>query len=48
MDVRGNGAKFEVEFMTGDGQTVGVFTLEASDIRKLEGSEILHARRVSA
>jgi len=25
-----------------------VFTLGASDIRKLDGSEILHARRVSA
>jgi len=47
-DVRGDGAEFEVEVMTGDGRTVGVFTLGASDIRKLDGSEILHARRVSA
>jgi putative addiction module component (TIGR02574 family) len=30
------------------GRTVGVFTLGASEIRKLDGSEILHARRVSA
>jgi len=48
VDVRGDGAEFEVEFMTGDGRTVGVLTLEAADIRKLDGSEILHARRVSA
>lgn len=48
VDVRGDGAEFEVEFMTGDGRTVGVFTLGASEIRKLDGSEILHARRVSA
>lgn len=48
VDVRGDGAEFEVEFMTGDGRTVGVFTLGASDIRKLDGSEILHSRRVSA
>jgi hypothetical protein len=41
-------AEVEVEFMTGDGRTVGVLTLEATDIRKLDGSEILHARRVSA
>lgn len=44
----GQGAEFEVEFMTGDGRTVGVLTLGASEIRKLDGSEILHARRVSA
>jgi len=30
------------------GRTVGVLTLGASEIRKLDGSEILHARRVSA
>ena len=48
VDVRGDGAEVEVEFMTGDGRTVGVLTLEATDIRKLDGSEILHARRVSA
>jgi hypothetical protein len=48
VDVWGDGAEFEVEFMTDDGRTVGVLTLEASEIRKLDGGEILHARRVSA
>lgn len=48
VDVRGEGAEFEVEFATGNGRTVGVITLEPGDIRKLDAGEILHARRVSA
>ena len=46
VDVRGEGAEFEVEFVTGNGRTVGVITLEPADIRKLDGAEILHVRRV--
>jgi hypothetical protein len=38
----------EVEFVTGDGRTVGVVTLEPAALRKLDAGEILHTRRVSA
>ena len=31
-----------------DGKTVGVVTLKPEDIRRLDASEILHARRISA
>ena len=48
VDVRGEGAELEVEFVTGDGRTVEVATLEPTDLRKLDAGEILHARRVSA
>jgi hypothetical protein len=34
--------------MTTKEHEIVVLTLEATDIRKLDGSEILHARRVSA
>jgi hypothetical protein len=47
VDVRGDGVEVEVEFMTGDGLAVGVLTLGASGIRKFDGSELLHVRRVS-
>lgn len=42
------GAKaFEVEFITLTGQTIGVVTLEAKDVRPLRSSEIAHARDVA-
>ena len=41
-------AAFEVEFVTGEGQTVAVLTLERSDVRPMEGREILHARALAA
>jgi hypothetical protein len=39
---------YEVEFVSGDGKTVGVVTLKPEDIRRLDAREILHARRISA
>jgi hypothetical protein len=42
------GEAFEVEFVTGEGETVGVFTLDQKDIRRMEGREILHARTLVA
>ena len=39
---------YEVEFIAGDGQAVGVVTLKPEDIRRLDASEILHAGRISA
>jgi len=38
---------FEVEFVTAEGKTIAVLTLQESDIRSLRGGEILHAREVS-
>ncbi len=39
---------YEIEFVTGSGQTVAVETLEPKDIRPLGGGEILHTRTVTA
>ena len=35
---------YEVEFVTGGGETLAVLTLAPSDIRPLRPSEVLHAR----
>jgi hypothetical protein len=43
-----NNEAYEVEFIASDGNTVGVMTLKTEDIRRLDASEILHARRISA
>jgi hypothetical protein len=40
------GAAFEVEFVTGQGDTIGVLTLEDADIRPIGGREVLHAREL--
>lgn len=42
------GKAYEVEFITGAGQTVAVETLVPTDIRTLGASEILHIRSVTA
>lgn len=41
-----DGEAYEVEFMTGNGDTVAVLTLERGDVRSLADGEILHARRL--
>ena len=41
------GRAFEVEFVAGDGRTVGVLTLEPGDIRAVSEAEILHVRAIS-
>ena len=38
------GKAYEVEFVTGEGKTVAVITLEQSDIRPMQRQEILHVR----
>jgi len=38
---------FEVEFVAAEGKTIAVLTLQAADIRSLQGGEILHARELS-
>lgn len=37
-----NGEAFEVEFVTGEGQTIAVVTLTERDIRPMRRGEILH------
>ena len=37
---------FEVEFMTAEGKTIDVLTLEREDIRPFSGHEILHSREM--
>lgn len=41
---RYSGQAYEVEFVTGSGETVAVLTLSASELRPLEPTEILHVR----
>ena len=42
------GEAFEVEFVTGEGATVAVATLEARDLRPVASTEILHTRALDA
>jgi Domain of unknown function (DUF4926) len=39
-----SGKAFEVEFVTGEGETVAVETLSASDVRPMRRADILHFR----
>jgi hypothetical protein len=39
-----DGKAYEVEFVTGEGKTIAVVTLEPSDIRPMQRQEILHVR----
>ncbi len=39
-----DGKAYEVEFVTGEGKTIAVITLERSDIRPMQRQEILHVR----
>ena len=43
-----DGVAFEVEFVTGKGDTVAVITLESKDVRPMHPNEILHAREIKA
>jgi len=44
----GDGAGLEVEFVTGEGETVAVLTLERGAVRMMKKGEILHARELAA
>lgn len=44
----GDGAALEVEFVTGEGKTVAVLTLNTEDVRLMRNVEILHAREWAA
>ena len=43
-----DGQAFEVEFITLDGETAAVLTVEASQVRPVSGREISHAREMAA
>jgi len=42
-----DGLAYEVEFITLDGKTAAVVTLEASQVRPVGKSEITHARKLA-
>lgn len=41
-----DGEAYEVEFVTGAGDTIAILTLEKDDVRPLVKREILHAREL--
>jgi len=43
-----DGAAVEVEFVTGEGETVAVLTLALMDVRVMQRREILHVREMAA
>jgi hypothetical protein len=45
--IHGNGAGYEVEFVTLTGETVSVVTVPPSAIRSVRPKEIAHAREVA-
>ncbi|MGC9523491.1 MAG: DUF4926 domain-containing protein [Anaerolineae bacterium] len=42
-----DGQAFEVEFVTGEGETIAVLTLSPDDIRPVGRKEILHVRELA-
>ncbi|MCD6336226.1 MAG: DUF4926 domain-containing protein [Candidatus Latescibacteria bacterium] len=39
-----DGVAFEVEFVTAEGKTVALLTLNRADVRAVSGREVLHVR----
>ena len=46
--VHRNGEAFEVEFLTLDGQTAALATVQSSQVRPVTGADITHARELQA
>lgn len=42
----GDGLALEVEFVTAAGKTLAVLTLDATDVRPMQGGQILHVREL--
>jgi hypothetical protein len=42
-----DGAAFEVEFVTAEGRTIALLTLNRADIRPIGGREVLHVRELT-
>ena len=45
--VHRNGEAFEVEFLTLDGQTAALATVQSSQVRPVTGADITHARELA-
>lgn len=43
-----DGYAYEVEFVTADGRTIAVLTLNLNDVRLMSNREILHVRKVDS
>jgi len=43
----GDGVAFEVEFVTAEGRTIALLTLDPADIRLSGGREVLHVRELA-
>ncbi len=43
-----DGAALEVEFVTADGTTLAVLTLDSTDVRPMQGGQILHVRELAS
>jgi hypothetical protein len=46
--VHGEGKGYEVEFMTLDGETIAVSTLQSDQVRPVHHDEIAHARSIAS
>ncbi len=46
--VHRNGEAFEVEFLTLDGRTAALATVQSSQVRPVTGADITHARELQA
>jgi hypothetical protein len=46
--VHGEGAGYELEFVTLNGETIAVVSVFAEQVRPIERHEIAHARRIEA
>ncbi len=42
-----DGVAFEVEFVTAEGSTIALLTLNRADIRSVGGREVLHVRELA-
>jgi len=42
------GLALEAEFVTGEGQTIAIVTLDANHVRRMQGNDILHVRDLAA
>ena len=43
-----DGAALEVEFVTAAGGTIAVLTLDSTDVRPMQGEQILHVRELAS
>ena len=44
VNIYAQGAAYEVEFLSMDGRTIGLQTIDAADLRPVKGCSVVHAR----